>query len=181
MTGSSTRASAIRRNLPPGTPVTATVSQIAYPAGVLMRPRCRIRGAGSALIEILVVVVMIGLMMAIVVPRFRVSQLTRTREAADLLVRDLEAVRSRALATRSIARIVVNPGTGTYTGYLDADRDGALAQTAAETAALEVFRTQGARPGRPVRPRHRRPTFPASPAPGALRCRTAAWTSTRAG
>jgi len=97
---------------------------------------------GFSLIEIMVVVVLIGLMMAIVVPRFRVSQYTRTREAADLLVRDLEAVRSRALATRSIARIVVNPGAGTYTGYLDADRDGALAQTAAETDALEIFRTR---------------------------------------
>jgi type II secretory pathway pseudopilin PulG len=108
------------------------------------------------LIEILIVVALIGLMMAIVVPRFRVSQYTRTREAADLLVRDLEAVRSRALATRSIARIAVDPVAGTYTGYLDADRDGALTQTAAETAALEVFRSraldQGVQFGRGTAP-----------------------------
>ena len=96
-------------------------------------------------------------------PRFRVSQFTKTHAAADQLARDLEAARSRALATRSLARIVLDPAAGTYTGYLDNDRDGALAQSAVETAALEVFRTRdstatfssGAGP---------RPTFRDSPA-----------------
>jgi prepilin-type N-terminal cleavage/methylation domain-containing protein len=97
---------------------------------------------GFSLIEVLIVVVMIGLMMAIVVPRFRVSGTTRARQAADQLVRDLEAARSRALATRSLARIAIAAGAGSYTGYLDDDRDGALGQTAAETSALGVFRTR---------------------------------------
>jgi prepilin-type N-terminal cleavage/methylation domain-containing protein len=107
-----------------------------------MRPTRRGSRRGFSLIEILVVVVLIGLMMAIVVPRFRASQWTKSREAADQLARDLEAARSRALATRSIVRIVVDPATGTYTGYLDNDRDGNLAQSAAETAALGVFRSR---------------------------------------
>jgi prepilin-type N-terminal cleavage/methylation domain-containing protein len=97
---------------------------------------------GFTLIEILVVVVMIGLMMRIVVPRFRVSNSTKARQAADQLVRDLEIARARALATKSIARIAFNVAGNAYTGYLDANRDGVLGQTAAETAALSVFRTR---------------------------------------
>ena len=104
-----------------------------------MRTTMRCPRCGFSLIEVLIVVVLIGLMMAIVVPRFRVSQFAKTREAAEQLARDLEAARSRALATRSLARIAVNQGAGTYTGYLDTDRDGALAQSAAETAALTIF------------------------------------------
>jgi prepilin-type N-terminal cleavage/methylation domain-containing protein len=107
-----------------------------------MRQAMRGPRRGFSLIEVLIVVVLIGIMMAIVVPRFRVSQVTKTRQAADQLVRDLEAVRSRALATRSVARIAVDPVTGTYIGYLDNDRDGTLSQSAAETTALEVFRTR---------------------------------------
>jgi prepilin-type N-terminal cleavage/methylation domain-containing protein len=106
-----------------------------------MRPRFPDR-RGFSLTEVLIVVVMVGLMMAIVVPRFRVSGSTRARAAADQLVRDLEAVRSRALATRSISRIAISSATGSYTGYLDGNRDGVLGQTAAETAALGVFRTR---------------------------------------
>jgi prepilin-type N-terminal cleavage/methylation domain-containing protein len=107
-----------------------------------MRPTMRRSRRGFSLIEIMIVVVLIGLMMAIVVPRFRVSQWTKSREAADQLARDLEAARSRALATRSIVRIVVDPVTATYTGYLDDNRDGILAQSAAETVALATFRSR---------------------------------------
>jgi prepilin-type N-terminal cleavage/methylation domain-containing protein len=97
---------------------------------------------GFSLIEMLIVVVMIGIVLAIVVPRFRVSASTQTRQAADQLVRDLETARSRALASRSTARMAFDVAARSYTGYLDANRDGVLGQTAAETAALSVFRTR---------------------------------------
>lgn len=97
---------------------------------------------GFTLIEMLVVVVMIGVMLRIVVPKFRVSTFTKSRQAADQLVRDLETARSRALATRSTVRIAFNVAARSYTGYLDANRDGVLGQTAAETTALSVFRTR---------------------------------------
>lgn len=97
---------------------------------------------GFTLIEMLVVVVLIALSLGIVVPRFRVSEATKARQAADQLVRDLEAVRSRALASRSLARVVFDIPAGSYTAYLDSDRDGVLAQSAAETAALGTFRTR---------------------------------------
>ena len=97
---------------------------------------------GFTLIEMLVVVVMIGLMLKIVVPKFRVSNTTKARQAADQLVRELETARSRALATRSTVRVAFNVAARSYTGYLDDNRDGVLGQTAAETAALRVFRTR---------------------------------------
>jgi prepilin-type N-terminal cleavage/methylation domain-containing protein len=97
---------------------------------------------GFSLVELMVVVVMIALLTAIVIPRFRVTQFTRARQAADQLARDLEAVRSRALATRSLTRVVIDTIAGSYTAYLDTDRDGALAQLAGESAAVESFRTR---------------------------------------
>jgi prepilin-type N-terminal cleavage/methylation domain-containing protein len=97
---------------------------------------------GFTLVEMLVVVVLIGLSLGIVVPRFRVSEATKARQAADQLARDLEVVRSRALASRSLARVAFDAAAGSYTAYLDTDRNGTLAQSAAETAALGSFRTR---------------------------------------
>ncbi len=97
---------------------------------------------GFSLVEALVVIVMIGILTAIVVPRFRVSHTARVRSAARQLAIDLEAVRTRALATATMTRVTFNTGTGTYTGYFDADRNGAFVQNAAETDALAVFRSR---------------------------------------
>ena len=79
---------------------------------------------GFTLIEILVVIVMIGIMMAIVVPHFRVSNAAKVRNAARLLASDLEVARTRALTTTSKVRVAFDVGTQTYTGYLDNNRDG---------------------------------------------------------
>jgi prepilin-type N-terminal cleavage/methylation domain-containing protein len=102
----------------------------------------RTRARGFSMVEVLVVVVVVGLLMAIVIPRFRVSQTTKARQAADQLVRDLEAARSRAIATRSLTRVVISALSSSYTGYLDSDRNGVLAESAAETSALESFRSR---------------------------------------
>ncbi|HEY7636140.1 MAG TPA: hypothetical protein VH763_11375 [Gemmatimonadales bacterium] len=107
-----------------------------------MRARSRLNRAGTSLVEMLVVIVMIGICLRIAVPRVRVSQATRVKAAADQLARDLEVARSRALATRSLTRVAINTVAGTYVGYLDNDRNGALAQTAVETAALEAYRSR---------------------------------------
>jgi type II secretory pathway pseudopilin PulG len=107
-----------------------------------MGARSRSRRAGASLVEMLVVIVLIGICLKIAVPRVRVSQASRVKAAADQLARDLEIVRSRALATRSLTRVVVNTVAGTYVGYLDDNRDGVLAQTAVETAALEAYHSR---------------------------------------
>ena len=98
--------------------------------------RCRPGVRGTSLIEMLVVVVMIGLMAAVVVPRFRMSPQARVRAAADQLVRDLELARARALGTRSWARVSFDVANEKYTGYLDFNRDSIFAMSAEESDSL---------------------------------------------
>lgn len=97
-----------------------------------MRPTRR----GFSLIEMLVVITLIGLMLAIIVPKFRVSTTQRVNTAADQLVKDLEVVRLKAMTTRNVARLTFTAGTQTYTGYLDNNADGVIAQNAAEITFL---------------------------------------------
>jgi Tfp pilus assembly protein FimT len=118
-----------------------------------------------SLVEMLTVIVMIGLMVAIVVPRLRVSPLTHARNAADQLVRDLEQARVRALATRSLVRVVFDPTTNSYTGYLDFDRDSVLALSTAETDSLRGFGRRTLTDG-VVIGRGSVPDVPAMPGPG---------------
>ena len=97
---------------------------------------------GTSLIEMLTVVVMIGILVAMVVPYLRVSPLTRARNSAEQLVRDLEQCRIRALSTRSMVRVVLDPVANTYTGYLDINRDSVFTLSAAETDSLRAFGTR---------------------------------------
>lgn len=94
---------------------------------------------GVTLIEVLVVIVLIGILTAILMPRFRVSPQTRVRQAADQMVRDLELARGRALSTRSWARVRFDQAAGTYTGYLDFNRDSIFAESAEERDSLHAF------------------------------------------
>jgi type II secretory pathway pseudopilin PulG len=124
---------------------------------------------GISLVELLIVVTMIGLLSAIIVPRFRVTPATRLRQAARQLALDLEYGRSRALATRSPARVAfATTGTLGYSGFLDFDRDGVFAQSAAESDSLAGFRARPLEPrvgfGRPGGV----PDLPALPGTGAI-------------
>jgi prepilin-type N-terminal cleavage/methylation domain-containing protein len=101
-----------------------------------MRPLRR----GFTLIEMLVVVTVMGLMMAIIIPRMRTSPGQYVSIAARQVVRDLESTRARALTARRATRVCFNPSvTGDYAGFLDDDNNGTIAETAAEVTALESF------------------------------------------
>jgi len=94
---------------------------------------------GFTLVEAVTVMVVMGLMLAIGIPYLRVSPYQEVRNAGMQLARDLEAVRTRALATRSTARIVFDPSGASYTGFLDDNRDGVLTESTAEQGALRAF------------------------------------------
>ena len=93
--------------------------------------------SGFTLIEMLLIMTILGLMMSIIVPRMRTSPGQHVSIQARQVVRDLENARSRALTTRRATRVCFTPAiAGSYAGFLDDDNDGAIAETAAEVAAL---------------------------------------------
>ncbi len=97
---------------------------------------------GYSLIELLVVAVVVGIMLTIFGARFRISPETEVQLAATQLAQDLDLARTRALSTRSLARVRFSTGSGNYTGYLDDDNDGAIVQTQSERDALRAFGTR---------------------------------------
>jgi len=102
----------------------------------------RRRRHGFTLIEMLIVIVVMGLAMMIMVPRFRVSAKTKARQAATQLAADLEVARSTAMAKRATVRVVFDAATNSYTGYLDFNRDNVFAQSTAERDSLHAFGTR---------------------------------------
>lgn len=85
------------------------------------------------------VVIIFGMLLVIGIPYLRQSPYGQVRDAGMQLVRDLEAIRTRALATRSAARVVFDPATASYTGFLDANRDSVIVETAVEQQALRTL------------------------------------------
>jgi prepilin-type N-terminal cleavage/methylation domain-containing protein len=107
-----------------------------------LAPRAR-RPRGFTLIELLMVVAVVGIMMAIVVPRMRISEATEVQLAGMQLAQDIDLTRTRALSTRSMTRVAFIPGSASsYSGFLDIDGDSAIVQTAAEKVGLMAFGTR---------------------------------------
>lgn len=102
----------------------------AIPPGAA-RPR-----PGFSLIELVTAMCIVGITLAIFIPRLRQSPRTLVDTAAVQLAQDLDVARTRALATRSVVGFAFTADRRSYAGYLDHDRDGVVAWTAAERAAL---------------------------------------------
>jgi prepilin-type N-terminal cleavage/methylation domain-containing protein len=98
------------------------------------------RAGGFSLVELLVAIVIVGIGLAIVVPRFRESPAQRAYAAARQFAADAEAVRARAAAAATLAQLAVDPATGSWDAFLDVNRDGVFARTAEERDSLRVFR-----------------------------------------
>ena len=94
---------------------------------------------GFTLVELLMVVVIMAIMFAFTAPMLRVSPQRRVQTAARQLAGDLELTRTRAMATKAVARLAFDTAASTYIGYLDHDTDGSITQIAAETQALRGF------------------------------------------
>ncbi len=100
----------------------------------------RSKRRGFTLIELLMVVTITGIMVAITASRFKITELTEAQLAGMQLVQDIDYARTRALATRSLARVKFeNTTTPAYSGFLDTDGDSTIAETAAESQNLRGF------------------------------------------
>jgi prepilin-type N-terminal cleavage/methylation domain-containing protein len=96
---------------------------------------------GFTMIEVLMVVLMIGVMVAIVGPKFRINEGVEVQMAGMQLVQDLELARTRALATRSAVKFTVESSAepAAWVGYLDHDQNGTIGESETERLALRGF------------------------------------------
>lgn len=95
---------------------------------------------GFTLVELLMVVTITSLMVAITASRFRISELTEAQLAGLQLVQDIDYARTRALATRSLARVKFeNMSLPSYSGFLDTDADSVIAETVEESENMRGF------------------------------------------
>lgn len=140
------------------------------------RPRALPWRRGFTVFELLTVVAIVGVMMSIIVPRMGISKSTEVQLAGMQLAQDLDLARTRALSTRSHARIVFTSGgaSPSYTGYLDDDGDSTFTESASESIALRGWRTRRL-PDRIVYGRGSAPAAPEDAGSGPI-----TWPSSRA-
>ena len=79
------------------------------------------------MMELLIVIVMIGIMSAIVMPRLRPTPRRLVQESARQLARDIDLVRSRALASKRSTRLTL-VGTSAWIGYRDVEGDAVITE-----------------------------------------------------
>ena len=98
----------------------------------------RLNRLGTTMMELLIVIVMIGIMSAIVMPRLRATPRRMVQESARQLARDIDLVRGRALASKRTTRLKL-VGTSAWIGYRDVDGDAVISEVQAEADSLRGF------------------------------------------
>jgi prepilin-type N-terminal cleavage/methylation domain-containing protein len=102
-----------------------------------MRPRVSTRAGharrGFTMVEMVIVIVILGILTAVGVTRLRETPRQAADGAARRVVQDIELARTRAYASRTAVRLVVDDTS--YRFFLDADRDSAFTESAAERDA----------------------------------------------
>ena len=115
---------------------------LAIPMHANAGPRQARTRRGFTLIELVIVMIMIGTMTAMVLPKLRISPETEVQLAGMQLAQDIDLARTRALSTRGSVRVTFVEDSRTYTGFLDTDADGLFGETIAERDALRGFATR---------------------------------------
>jgi len=100
--------------------------------------RGRFNRLGMTMMELLIVIVMIGIMAAMVVPRLRASPRRMVQESARQLARDIDLVRGRALASKRATRLTL-VGTTAWIGYRDVEGDAVITEVQAEADSMRGF------------------------------------------
>lgn len=90
------------------------------------------------MMELLIVIVMIGVMSAMVIPRLRATPRRMVQESARQLSRDIDLVRSRALGSKRAARLKL-VGTSAWIAYRDVEGDALISEVAAEADSMRGF------------------------------------------
>lgn len=98
----------------------------------------RFNRLGMTMMELLVVIVMIGIMSAIVIPRIRTTPRRLVQESARQLARDIDLVRSRALVSKRSTRLTL-VGTTAWIAYRDVEGDAVISEVAAESDSMRGF------------------------------------------
>lgn len=105
----------------------------------MSRPRFTRDQRGYTILELLAVVAIVGIMMAMILPKFRISEQTEVELAGMQLAQDIDVARTRALSTRELVRVAFTVSTRSYGGYLDENGDGTIAESDTEWQALRGF------------------------------------------
>ena len=104
-----------------------------------MRKRSPLSVQGFTIVELVIVMSIIMILAGIVAPRLQVSASRRVEGMAHQMVAHLELARSNALGTRQMTKIIFDETEGTYTAYVDHDRDGNITEIFDEVTAFGEF------------------------------------------
>lgn len=97
------------------------------------------RQTGFTIIELLVVMLIIGIMAGIAVPRFRLSNSRKVELQADEIAQKLEMARTKALSTRKMVRLEFDVTGHSVTGRIDHDEDGTFTGAPEEANQFREF------------------------------------------
>jgi type II secretory pathway pseudopilin PulG len=97
---------------------------------------------GFTIVELVIVMSLMIILAGIVAPRLEVSPTRRVEGVARQIVAHLELARSNALGMRLMTKVVFNPTAGTYTAYVDHDRDSDITLVVDEVNAFSDFGEQ---------------------------------------
>jgi prepilin-type N-terminal cleavage/methylation domain-containing protein len=109
------------------------------------RPGRTFRRPAFTLIELIIVIILIGVLAAVGIPRLRPSAPLQVRSAAGQLVNDLEQARARAMSTRRPVRVSFDVGDATYAGFLGVVGT-PFSESAEEMDALRAFARRSMEP-----------------------------------
>lgn len=105
------------------------------------------RRAGFTFFEILTVMAMIGILVAIAYPRLRQNQTQAVQSAAVQMTRDLESIRTRALGSRRLIRVIFDEAGSRYFWATDVNGDSLFTATDSTLAAPGMVGSRPLGPG----------------------------------